>query len=302
MNSNISSASNSTQYLDLPGGRIAFDDTSTATGKTDSKATAKTIGTPVVLLPGMLDSRAAYRHLLPLLAAAGHRVITMDLRGFGESSIAWDDYSPATAADDVLALLDHLGIERAVLVGSSYTAASVVKAAGIAPERVAGIALLDGFIENLPQNAFQRGLVKVLGAITVQVPAFWGLYLKRMAFPTAKPADHDEYVGGLVAALRTPGRKVATRGQVTSDSSPVGWSPAVSCPALVVMGSKDPDFPDPAVVADRQARALNARTVMIEGSGHYPMAEFPQATADALLPFLAELAEAGNTTESTWTA
>ncbi|WP_441250885.1 alpha/beta fold hydrolase [Kitasatospora sp. McL0602] len=267
-----------TRHLDLPGGRIAFDDTVSGTG------------TPIVLLPGMLDSRAAYRHLRPLLAGAGHRVITMDVRGFGESSIAWDDYSPAAIADDVLALLDHLGIERATLVGSSYTAATVVKAAGLAPERVAGIALLDGFIENLPQNALQRLVVKALGHTLLRLPSVWGLYLRKMAYPSAKPADFEEYVAGLVAALRTPGRKAATRGYVFGDSSPVGWSSAVSCPALVVMGTKDPDFPDPAVVADRQAAALNARKVMIEGAGHYPMAEFPQATADALLPFLAEVA------------
>ncbi|WP_425556380.1 alpha/beta fold hydrolase, partial [Kitasatospora nipponensis] len=53
-----------TQYLDVPGGRLAYDDTATETGL------------PVVLLPGMLDSRAVYRHLRPLLTTPGHRVIT----------------------------------------------------------------------------------------------------------------------------------------------------------------------------------------------------------------------------------
>ncbi|MFJ2863047.1 alpha/beta fold hydrolase [Kitasatospora sp. NPDC087314] len=268
----------STQYVDVPGGRIAYDDTRHGDG------------TPVVLLPGMLDTRAAYRHLHPLLTAAGHRVVTMDLRGFGASSIVWDDYSPAAIATDVLALLDHLGIERAVLVGNSYTGATVVKVAGDAPDRVAGITLLDAFIENPPPNALMRGVVRAMGAALVHWPAFWGLYHRKLAFPGAKPADFDAYVDGLVAALRTPGRKTATRGQVAGDSAPVGWTEAVRCPALVVMGSKDPDFPKPEVVADRQAAALGARKVMIEGSGHYPMADNPQATADALLSFLAELA------------
>ncbi|MBP0451864.1 alpha/beta hydrolase [Kitasatospora sp. RG8] len=267
-----------TQYLDVTGGRIAYDDTEQGDGA------------PVVLLPGMLDSRAAYRHLRPLLVAAGRRVITMDLRGFGDSSIVWDDYSPAAIAADVLALLDHLGIGRAVLAGNSYTGATVVKAAGDAPERVAGIVLLDAFVENLPPNALQRAMFGVMGKLLVHSPAFWGLYHRRMAYPTAKPADFDAYVDGLVAAMRTPGRKTATRGQVRGDSAPVGWTAAVRCPALVVMGSKDPDFPKPEVVADRQAAALNGRKVMIEGSGHYPMADHPQATADALLGFLAELA------------
>ncbi|WP_035798916.1 alpha/beta fold hydrolase [Kitasatospora mediocidica] len=274
-----------TQYLDLPGGRIAFDDTASSPAGQGLGE-----GVPILLLPGMLDSRTVFRHLRPLLTAAGRRVITMDLRGFGESSITWTDYSPAAMAGDAVALLDHLGIERAVLAGCSYTGASVVKVAGTVPERVAGIVLMDAFIENLPQNAVQRALVKVLGALIVQVPSLWGLYLRKMAYPTAKPADFDAYVSGLVAALRTPGRKTATRGHVHGDASPIGWTQDVDCPALVLMGSKDPDFPKPEVVADRQAAALKARKVMIEGAGHYPAAEFPQATADALLPFLAEVA------------
>ncbi|MER7751387.1 alpha/beta hydrolase [Kitasatospora sp. NPDC097643] len=266
-----------TQYLDVPGGRIAYDDTRQGDGA------------PVVLLPGMLDTRAAYRHLHPLLTAAGRRVITMDLRGFGESSIVWDDYSPAAIATDVLALLDHLDIDRAVLVGNSYTGATVVKLAGDAPERVAGIVLLDAFVENLPPNALMRGVVHAMGTMLVHWPAFWGFYHRKMAYPGAKPADFDAYVNGLVAAMRTPGRKTAIRGHVRGDSAPIGWSAAVHCPALVLMGSKDPDFPKPELVADRQAAALKARKVMIEGSGHYPMADNPQATAEALLPFLAEL-------------
>lgn len=200
-----------TRFLQLPGGSLAFDDTAGP-------------GTPVVLLPGMLDTRLEYRHLRPLLIAAGHRVITMDLRGFGESSISWDDYTPAAIADDVLALLDHLDIAKAVLVGHSYTGASVVKAATLAPERVAGIALLDAFIEQPPANALMRGAVHLLGSAVIAFPKVWGYYLNKMAMPTTKPADHTQYVAGLVADLRTPGRKQATRGHVRGDSAPVGWT------------------------------------------------------------------------------
>jgi pimeloyl-ACP methyl ester carboxylesterase len=271
------STNTTTRYLDVPGGRIGFDDTESGAG------------VPVVLLPGMWASRNVYRYLQPLLVEAGHRVITMDLRGFGDSSILWDDYSPAAIADDVLALLDHLGIERAVLVGHSYTGATVVKAAALAPERIAGIALINAFVENLPQNAFQKGLVKVLGAAVLRVPAIWG-FAQKYYYPTAKPADFDQHRAALVAALRTPGRRPATKGQGTSDSAPIGWCEDVNLPALVIMGTKDVDFPDPVLIADRQAQALKARKVMIDGAGHFSMTEFPQATADALLPFLDEVA------------
>ncbi|PYC83801.1 alpha/beta hydrolase [Streptomyces tateyamensis] len=267
-----------TQYLQLAGGTVAYDDTVEGTGH------------PVLLLPGMLDSRAYYRHLRPLLTAAGHRVITMDLRGFGDSSIEWDDYSPATAAADVLALLDHLGIERAVLAGASYTGASVVKAASLAPERVAGLVLLDGFIENVPANAVTRFMVRLLGSAVLAFPKVWGYYLNKMAYPGGVTEEIAAYNKGLEDALRTPGRRRATRGHVRGDSSPVGWCEGVEVPALVLMGTKDPDFPKPELVADRQARALNGRKVMIEGAGHYPAAQFPQAVAEAVLPFLTEVA------------
>ncbi|MCX4747458.1 alpha/beta hydrolase [Kitasatospora sp. NBC_01287] len=266
-----------TQYLQLPGGTIAFDDTAGP-------------GTPVVLLPGMLDSRAAYRHLRPLLTAAGHRVITMDLRGFGESSITWDDYSPAAVATDVVALLAHLDLTRATLVGQSYTGATAVRAATLAPERVAGVVLLDAFVEQPAPGLLTRAMVHLLGSVVIAFPKAWGYYLNKMAMPTTKPADHERYVAGLVAALRTPGRRRATRGQVRGDAGPTGWAEELRCPVLVVMGSKDPDFPNPEMVADRQASVMNARKVMIDGAGHYPMADYPQATADALLPFFAEVA------------
>ncbi|GAA1986271.1 alpha/beta fold hydrolase [Kitasatospora viridis] len=265
-----------TRYLKLAGGTLAYDDTEGA-------------GTPVLLLPGMLDSRAAYRHLVPLLTAAGHRVITMDLRGFGESSIAWDDYSPTALAGDALALLDHLGVERAVLVGSSYTGATVIRVAADAPERVAGIVLLDAFAEQ-PAGAFTKALGWGLGTALLAFPKVWGYYLNKLAYPGGPTPEIRAYNAGLEAALRTPGRKTATRGYVRGDSAPIGWSAGVRCPALVVMGSKDPDFPKPEELADRQAAALNARKVMIDGAGHYPMAQAPRATADALLPFLAEVA------------
>ncbi|GAA2740112.1 alpha/beta hydrolase [Kitasatospora cinereorecta] len=273
----MSSTTTTTRHFDVPGGRIAFDDT--VTGE----------GVPVVLVPGMLDLRSTYRHLVPLLTAAGRRVITTDLRGMGESSTGFTDYSPAAIAGDVIALLDHLGIERAVLAGSSYTGATVVKVAGTAPERTAGIVLIDAFIENLPLNAFQKALFGAVAPVVSAFPGLWGT-LQKFYYPTARPADFDAYRAELSAMLREPGRKAALKGYLTGNSAPDGWSAAVRCPALVLMGTKDPDFPKPEVVADRQVAALKgARKVMIQDAGHYPMAGYPEATAAALLPFLAEV-------------
>ncbi|QKW20990.1 alpha/beta hydrolase [Kitasatospora sp. NA04385] len=266
-----------TRYLDVTGGRIAYDDTPGP-------------GVPVVLLPGMLDSRAVYRHLAPLLTAAGHRVVTMDLRGMGESSTGFTDHTPAALADDLAALLDHLDLRGAVLVGSSYTGATVVRAAALAPGRTGGVVLVDAFIENLPLNGFQKALFGLVGPLVGAFPGLWGAAQKFYYPAGARPADFDAYRADLVRMLREPARRAALRGYLKGDSAPVGWCAAVDVPALVLMGDRDPDFPKPELVADRQAAALRGRRVMIGGAGHYPMAGHPQAVADALLPFLAGLA------------
>ena len=94
-----------TEFLDRPAGRVAYDDTGGD-------------GPLLVAFPGMGDVRALYRFAVSALAAAGHRVVTMDIRGHGESSTGWDDHGPVAIGGDVLALLRALDGGPAVLVGS----------------------------------------------------------------------------------------------------------------------------------------------------------------------------------------
>ncbi len=91
-----------TEYLEVAGGQIAFDDTRTA-------------GPLIVCVPGLGDVRASYRFLVPQLAAAGYRVVTMDLRGHSASSAGWSDYSDTVVAGDVLALVQFLNVGPAIL-------------------------------------------------------------------------------------------------------------------------------------------------------------------------------------------
>ena len=77
-----------TQFLKLPSGSIAYDNEGS--------------GPLVICAPSMGDVRAEYRFLAPALVAAGYRVATMDLRGLGESSTAWDDFSVAGVGSDLV--------------------------------------------------------------------------------------------------------------------------------------------------------------------------------------------------------
>jgi len=76
-------------------------------------------GPAVILIHGYPLCRRIWRPQADALAAAGHRVVTPDLRGFGESEAPEGRYTMETFADDLVALMDHLGIERAVVGGMS---------------------------------------------------------------------------------------------------------------------------------------------------------------------------------------
>ncbi|MEV0588570.1 alpha/beta hydrolase [Nonomuraea sp. NPDC050310] len=259
-----------TQHLQVPAGRIAYD----VTGE----------GPLVVLVPGMLDSRASYRFLRPLLVESGYRVVTVDIRGFGESSAEWADYSYEAQGGDLVALLRHLGGGPAVLVGNSYAAGSIMFAAAEAPELVAGVVPVAGFVPNLPVGWAKRMMLAAVGRLIPVVPGAWGAYLKT-AYPSAPPVDFDAYRAASVAAVRE--RTHATRAYVRAAPVDEAVLDRVVCPALVIMGTADPDFGDPVAVAELQGARMGAEAVLVPGAGHYPQAEFPELVAQALLPFLA---------------
>jgi len=92
----------------------------------------------VLCVPGMGDLRDEYRFLTPQLVAAGYRVITMDVRGHGETSVQWPDYSVGAIGNDMVALIRHLNSGPATIIGTSMAAGAAVCAATEAPEFVTG--------------------------------------------------------------------------------------------------------------------------------------------------------------------
>ena len=95
-------------------------------------------GRPVVLLHGFPDSGRLWRHQVPALRDAGFKVVVPDLRGYGGSDRpeGVEAYSLLFLAGDVLGVLDHLGVERAHVVGHDWGAALAWTVASFAPDRV----------------------------------------------------------------------------------------------------------------------------------------------------------------------
>jgi pimeloyl-ACP methyl ester carboxylesterase len=268
----------STQFLKLDPGTIAYDDT----GR----------GPLVLCAPSMGDLRGEYRFLIPQLVTAGYRVVTMDVRGHGETSPRWPDVSVGAVGGDMLALIRSLNAGPAVIIGTSMAAGAGVWAAAEAPELVSGLVLIGPFVRG--ESTWQFRLL--FGALLARPwgPAMWLRYFKTL-FPTRKPADFAEYCSKLQANLKEPGRLEALFGMLmASKSASEQRLPRVKAPSLVIMGSLDPDFKiaafgSPEAEAQRVGASLHGAVQMITGAGHYPHAEMPEVTGPMILSLLETL-------------
>jgi pimeloyl-ACP methyl ester carboxylesterase len=262
-----------TAYLARPEGRIAYDLAGT--------------GPLVVLLPGMGDLRAGYRFLAPALEEAGYRVATTDLRGHGDSDASFTSYGDVESAGDVTALIEELG-GPAVVVGNSMGAGSAVLVAAKHPELVRGLVLIGPFVRNGKTSRIQLLLLRIAMA-PLWAAAAWRSYMPRL-YAGERPADFDAYRAEVVASIRRPGyARAFSLTTHTNHEAAEAHLAQISTPALVVMGEKDPDFPDPKKEADWIAGALHGEAVMVPEAGHYPQSQRPDISTDAVLHFLKSL-------------
>ena len=266
-----------TQYLKLSDGTIAFDDQGQ--------------GLLVLCMPAGGDLRSEYRFLTPLLVAAGYRVVTMDIRGQGESSPYWPDYTDAALGSDMLALIKHLDAGPAFIIGTSKATGGALQASLQAPDIVRGLVLISAFV-SAPRSALLTNLTNHLIFAPLWGVALYGSYFPRM-YPTARPADFSEHLRKVKAMLKQPGRLRAIR-LLFSESSGATYAchSQVQVPVLILTGSRDPDFKQP----EQEARTLGGRlphatAQIIEGAGHHPQAEMPEQVAQSILAFLARCDE-----------
>ncbi len=267
-----------TRFLAVGEGRIAYDDTGGS-------------GRLLLAIPGMGDLRSEYRALRPLLLQAGYRVVTMDIRGHGATTAQWNDYSAHAVGRDALALIEHLNAGPAVILGNSFAAGSALWAAHDAPAQVRAVVLLGPVVRDGQPSWFARTAV-ALGFGGPWRVAFWLAFWNSL-FPAQKPSDHAEAKAALAANLREPGRMDALRTMIGLSKADTAAIVARSrVPALVVMGTRDPDFPDPVAEARWLGEALGTEPLIVAGAGHYPHLEMPQRVAPTLLDFLARLGAA----------
>lgn len=168
-------------YTEYGGGPAAV--TSAGTRSTTSRR-AGAATRPVILVHGLLLSQKMHRPLAEDLAARGNRVITVDLLGHGESDRPRDmwRYSMRSFGEQLVALMDHLELDQAVVMGTSLGANAALEVAAAAPERLKGMVVEMPVLDNallasaltftpiLVSLTFGEPIMKVVSRITRAIP------------------------------------------------------------------------------------------------------------------------------------
>src|SRR5271166_3724808 len=168
-------------YSEFGGGPAAVTETG-ARGRTARSAPPS--DRPLILLHGLLLSQEMHQPLARALAARGNRVITLDLLGHGRSDRPRDmwHYSMAIYGREVVALMDHLGIEEAVVMGTSLGANAALEVAAANPERLRGLVIEMPVLDNgllasalvftplLVALTFGEPVMRLLARVTGAVP------------------------------------------------------------------------------------------------------------------------------------
>jgi pimeloyl-ACP methyl ester carboxylesterase len=253
-------------FLQRPEGRLAYD--------------LQGEGPLVVCLPAMGELRSSYRLLVPLLVGSGYRVACLDLRGHGDSDATFTAYDDEALASDTLALVEELG-GPAYLVGNSMGAGAAVIAAAERPEAVLGLVLAGPFVRNPAAGRFTVLLYRLMMSKPWGPTAFMAYYPQWT--PGQKPDGYDEHRAAVAANLRRPGHwRAFARTTRTTHAPAEARLDRVRAPAVVVMGTDDVDWKDPAAEAAWVGERLGAEVVMADGVGHYPQAQAPEVVAAAV--------------------
>jgi pimeloyl-ACP methyl ester carboxylesterase len=242
-------------------------------------------GAPVVFSHGYLMDSSMFDPQVAALVPE-YRVITWDERGFGGTR-ATGAFTYWDSAGDLLGLLDHLGIDQAVLAGMSQGGFLSMRAALLAPQRVRALVLIDTqagqedpavapAYEQLEQTWLEHGPAPVQDIVASIILG-----------PPDGPVDYKPWFAKWAELdreeLMLPFRCLMDRDDITSRLS------EIDCPALILHGTADAAIPVAKAEAVRSGLAGPSELVLIEGGSHASNLSNPDQVNVALLEFLRSL-------------
>lgn len=256
----------------INGINLAYDDSGT--------------GTPVLLIHGFPLSRRMWHPQRMALTAAGYRVITPDLRGFGESDAPDDSYSMALFADDLAALLDHLGIERAIVGGMSMGGYVLLNLLERYPERLKAACFIVTRSGADDETARQRRLDLARDVFKFGPPLIAAVF-EKVLFAAGTAQERPKLVAEVYRWM-TDNDTRGLVGGLLAMSERKDYTPLLGSfrlPALVIGAEEDQAAPI------ENARILAAglpqhKLCIIPEAGHLANLERPKAFNNCLLDFL----------------
>jgi pimeloyl-ACP methyl ester carboxylesterase len=235
-------------------------------------------GIPIVLLHGLTASRRYVVMGSRALERSGHRVIAYDARGHGRSSPAPDRgaYGYEELGLDLEAVLDAVGVDRAVVAGASMGAHTLLWFALARPERVGGLVVItpayDSAVNDDPArlahwDALARGLRDggVEGFVAAydlgSVPEAWRDTVVKVIRQRLAVHEHPEAVADAL--------EVVPRSRPFGSISELG---AISVPVAVVASADEADPEHPQAVGEAYAAAIPGARLVLDEPGHSPVA------------------------------
>ena len=273
-------------------------------------------GTPVFLMHGFPYDIHSYAEVAPVLAAQGCRVIVPYLRGFGATRFL-SDATPrsgeqAALGADLVALMDVLAIERAVLAGYDWGGRAACVVAALWPERCAGLVSLNSYnIQNIatamtpdtPENEHslwyqyyfhnERGRAGLTADRRAFCRLLWKLWSPTWPFDdatferSAAAFDNPDFVDVVIQSYRHRYGLVAGDRALLDIERRLAAQPAITVPSITFDGADDGVRP-PATAAQQARHFTGPRSHrLVPGVGHNLPQEVPQLFADAVLELVA---------------
>ncbi len=251
-------------------------------------------GRPVVLLHGFPDTGRMWRHQVDALSASGFKVIVPDLRGYGTSGKPADieAYSFPYLAGDVLAILDHLDIDRAHLVGHDWGAALTWVMGSLVPDRVDHLVALS---VGHPMSFRNAGFPQMEKSWYMQFFQFEGIaerWLSDNSWANLRAwADHPD-VDAVIADLEANGSLTPALSWYRANIPPQALVdpplelPAIQAPTMGVWSSGDFALTEVQMTGSAAYVAADWRYERLEGPGHWMQLEDPAEVNRLLLDFL----------------
>ncbi|SDP15732.1 Pimeloyl-ACP methyl ester carboxylesterase [Actinopolyspora xinjiangensis] len=240
---------------------------------------------PAVLLGhGFFLDHTMFTAQAEALSARGYRVVTWDARGHGDSPAGDSPFTYWDMANDLIGLMDHLGIQRAVVGGLSQGGFTALRTALIAPNRVTGLLLLDTEAHPLSDED-RRGYTALFGELAEQGS------VDELLVPLSQQiiGDHPQAAHWRQRwktrplPLGSPARCLFERDDITTR---VG---EITCPTLLIRGSKDASIPRERMEFLATAIPQASPLQEVDGAAHAPPVTHPEESTSLLLSFLDSL-------------